>query len=129
MENQSPKLLQIVDSWLDIMIDQLHQALDTYEIGKLDGPLWNSIVGQVIASGGDVRAVIIKFLEYGRLRDMRVGRGAAIGSGNLNRKRSPWYSKTKYREIARLREVMAFNLSNSVIQDIETTTRDFNIEV
>lgn len=145
-QSKSPELPELVEAWLEILIDQLHNALDHYEIGKLDGELWKSIVGQVIKSGGDVQSVIVKFRQYGRFLDMGVGRGMQKGSksdigekkfnskrndrGQLhkhNRKAKPWYSKTKYREIARLRELMAGTMSGQMISEIESALHNFTI--
>lgn len=134
---QAPELLEIIDKWLDITIDRLHMALDEHEIGKLDGNLWKSIMGEVVASGGNVQSVIVKFLQYGRFVDMGVGRGMTTGSrrelgdkffkkrnagGQLHkhlRKAKPWYSRTKQREIGRLREIMATKLSKQTIGEVE----------
>lgn len=135
----SPELLEIIDKWLEITIDRLHNALDEHEIGKLDGDLWKSIVGEVVASGGNVESVMVKFMQYGRFVDMGVGRGMTTGSrkelgdqkffkkrnagGQLHkylRKPKPWYSKTKKREVARLREIMAAKLCKQALQDVET---------
>ncbi|MGN8055634.1 hypothetical protein ACTJKN_05125 [Pedobacter sp. 22163] len=145
-EGQSPKMLQLVDAWLDILIDKFHDALDFYEIGKLDGELWKSIVGHVIQSNGDVNSVIVKFMQYGRFVDMGVGRGmtkgykSELGASNFarnrndqgqlhkfNRKAKPWYSKTKYREIARLREIMAGTMSNQALAEIENALNNYTI--
>lgn len=143
MENSehTPDLLSIVDKWLEITIDQFRDALDTYEIGKLDGELWKSIVGEVISSGREVEAVIIEFMQYGRFVDMGVGRGMTTGTrkelgknffkrrnaqGQLHsnlRKAKPWYSKTKFREIATLRELMARKLSDTAISEVEGAIR------
>lgn len=112
--------LEYVEGWLDITIDKLHQALDNYDIGQLDGQLWRSIMGEVISSGQEPDRIIIKFLQYGRFRDMRVGKGNKISDAkNSARKKAPWFSKTKTREISRLRELLAFNLVNRTIQEIE----------
>jgi len=141
-QEQTPELLQLIDKWLDIVVDQLHNALDEYDIGKLDGDLWKSITGSIVSSGGSVQEVIVKFMQYGRFVDMGVGKGMPIGSqrklgkkqysknrngsGQLlshNRKSKPWYSKTKYREIARLRELMADSLSDQAFSVIEGAIR------
>lgn len=109
------------NKWLEFTIDALHDALDKYNIGKLDGPLWDSIIGNVISSGGEVESIIIKFLQYGRFRDMRVGKGVKIGDAlSGNRNKAPWFSKTKVHQISRLRELMIMSLSNKAIGEIES---------
>lgn len=130
-------MLEMLDRWVEITIDQLHQALDHYEIGKLDGRLWHSIVGHVLKTGEEPRGVVIKFMQYGRFVDMGVGRGVPIGKRGTaafgkyrdyngtsklqvyNRQAKPWYSKTKSREIFKLRELLAANLVDKVISETE----------
>ena len=104
------------EKWLSMTIDSLHQALDQYNIGKLDGRLWKSIMGEVIHSGQDVEKIVIKFAQYGRFVDMGAGRGVKKG----NRKRKPWFSKTKTREVARLRELLINGMKIKAIAEIES---------
>ncbi|WP_343524398.1 hypothetical protein [Pedobacter sp.] len=139
-------MLQLVNAWLDILIDKLHDALDFYEIGKLDGELWKSIIGHVIQANGDVDSVIVKFMQYGRFVDMGVGRGMSKGSRlelgesnfskkrnrlgqllKLRRKAKPWYSKTKWREVLRLRELLADNLSGRALGEVENALRNYTM--
>lgn len=111
--------LEYVEGWLDITIDKFHEALDDYDVGQLDGDLWRSIMGEVIRSGQEPNQVIIKFLQYGRFRDMRVGRSRPMSSAKQGlRKKAPWFSKTKTREIARLRELLATNLVDRSIEEV-----------
>ncbi|QTE38486.1 hypothetical protein J3L18_05260 [Mucilaginibacter gossypii] len=112
---------QFALKWAEILTDRLHNALDKYNIGKLDGPLWMSIHAAVIAAGGDAEKVITRFLQYGRFIDMGVGRGVPIGlagtgafsaarndDGTLRRNRrrkKVWYSKTYYADVMRFKEL------------------------
>jgi hypothetical protein len=133
-----------VKGWAEVAIDRFHEALDDYEIGKLDGALWNSLAYELVQNGGDIERVIIKFKKYGRFLDMGVGRGVPVGArgsaafgksrsdnGQLKsygRKPKPWYSKTKTREAAILREVLVKNYGINTLADIETAfTRTENI--
>lgn len=104
------------EKWVSMTIDSLHQALDQYNIGKLDGRLWKSIMGEVIHSGQDVEKIVIKFAQYGRFVDMGAGRGVKKG----NRKRKPWFSKIKTREVARLRELLINGMEIKAISEIES---------
>lgn len=137
-------ILDIIKDWLDISVEKFLEALDDYEIGKLDGELWRSIAGEIAMNGGDPEAAIIKFLQYGRMVDMGVGRGMPIGSkkalgeqkfsekrndkGQLKkrpkRKPKPWYSKTKYREVMRLREIMAEEIGDMTFAEVETALKN-----
>ncbi len=103
--------------WLSLTIDSLHQALDKYNIGKLNGQLWNSIMGEVIHSGQDVEKVVIKFAQYGRFVDMGAGRGVKNGK----RKPKAWFSKTKTREVARLREMLISSMTSKTIHEVESS--------
>lgn len=114
---------ELAQKWSEFTVDKLHDALDKYNIGKLDGALWKSIQDQVVANGGDVEKVITRFLQYGRFVDMGVGRGVPIGGagtkqfsnarnndGTLKRyarKPRPWFSKTYYHETQRFAELYA----------------------
>ena len=112
------------EQWLSVTIDSFHQALDKYNIGKLDGNLWKSIAGEVVHSGQDVEEIIIKFLQYGRFVDMGTGRGFKKG----NRKQKLWFSKTKTREVARLRELLINEMGSKVITELKNSfCGDLNI--
>jgi hypothetical protein len=122
METREKDITQVVTGWAEVVIDRFREGLDRYEIGKLDGDLWRSFAYELVASGGNVQEVIFKFKAYGRFVDMGVGRGVPIGAkgstayeksrnenGQLKRygrKAKPWYSKTKTREVAILRQIL-----------------------
>lgn len=136
MQSTAQNTLEYIEGWLDITIDKFHEALDEHNIGKLDGQLWRSIMGEVIRSGEEPKQVIIRFKQYGRFVDMGVGRGVPLGKRgsaafskyrnhlgtsmlkNYARTAKPWYSKTKTRELGRLRELLAINLAGRSVQEI-----------
>lgn len=126
------------EAWLALAVERLQQALDHYQIGQTQGPLWQSIAGEIIRTGEDVAQILIKFAQYGRFVDMGVGRGMPRGgrrklgeeqflkqrnrSGQLhryNRSPKPWFSKTKTREVARLRQLLAEHYEHKLINQIE----------
>ncbi|MES2808784.1 MAG: hypothetical protein V4619_09185 [Bacteroidota bacterium] len=125
-----------VKGWAEVAIDKFHQALDDYEIGRLDGALWKSLAYELVQNGGDVEAVIIKFKQYGRFVDMGVGRGVPVGvrgtpafsksrkdNGQLHkygRKAKLWYSKTKYREVAILRQILVASYGKKTLAEFES---------
>jgi hypothetical protein len=112
---------QLARKWAEIDVDKLHNALDKYNIGKLDGPLWRSIQAAVVAANGDAEKVLTRFFQHGRFLDMGVGRGVPIGlagngafsagrndDGTLRhnrRRKKPWYSKTYYADVQRFKEL------------------------
>ncbi|TXI14472.1 MAG: hypothetical protein E6Q66_06335 [Pedobacter sp.] len=110
------------EKWLSLTIENLHQALDHNNIGKLDGRLWKSIMGEVIHSGQDVEKIVIKFIQYGRFVDMGVGVGRGVKNGK--RKVKPWFSKTKTREVARLRTLLINDMAIKAIQEVEAGMKD-----
>jgi hypothetical protein len=137
MEAQPKNIEQVINGWAEIFVDRLHEGLDRYEIGKLDGDLWRSIAYQLVLAGGDIEEVIFKFLAYGRFVDMGVGRGIPVGArgstefekarkenGQLKRygrKAKPWYSKTKTREVAILRTILIQDYGINTLSMLETT--------
>jgi len=123
---------QVINNWAIITVDKFQEALVRMDVGEVDGTLMRSFKTEVQAKGGDAFAVIIRFLNYGRFVDMGVGRGQPLGFKNVqliggnrygktNNKRQPkkWYSKTKTREVAVLRFLMARNFSILAVKGLE----------
>ncbi len=136
MLNQFKDIEAVVNGWAEVVIDRFHEAMDKYNIGRLDGNLWKSFTYHLQQNGGNVEAVVFKFHQYGRFVDMGVGRGVPIGSrgssnfekyrknnGQLHRygrKPKPWYSKTKTREIAILRTILIQDYGINTLADLES---------
>ncbi len=111
---------QLLSDWARYTVYKLYEALNGFMI-DINGPLFRSIQTELVKSGGDVEAVLLKFLQYGRFVDMGVGRGVPIGSagsgafsaarnadGKLKayrRKPKHWYSKTWYAEVQKLKDL------------------------
>jgi hypothetical protein len=101
---------ELFTAWAKITIDRLYEALSGLGIA-LDGPLRKSIQTEVIKADGDVEAVILKFLRYGRFVDMGVGKGVTLADvhkltkkGKPNKRRSKtWFSKTYYAEVLKVK--------------------------
>lgn len=128
-----------LQSWLNKTLDKLREALKAQQVGRHSGHLLNSIAGELKRSSGTVEEVIIKFQQYGRFVDMGVGRGfqrgsrKQLGDQKFGKKRNaagqlhsvggrtpkPWFSKTKTREVARLRELLIDHHENLVLNEIE----------
>lgn len=84
---------------------------------------------QNIQEGASVERVMIQFLMYGRFVDMGVGRGTThtdrlvarqLRIGSPGRTRKPWYSKRKSYEIKRLREILADQNIQLMLDSVET---------
>ncbi|MES2808454.1 MAG: hypothetical protein V4619_07505, partial [Bacteroidota bacterium] len=69
--------------------------------------------------------VLLKFLKYGRFRDMNVGMGHPIGKPG-NRRPAPWYSKQKTKEIAILRFIMAKKYTMLSVKQLETQLKSID---
>jgi|SRR5690606_4187884 len=122
---------RIVSEWARIAIERLQAALDKKKIG-VTRELFNSFKRELEAAGGDVEAVIIKFLMYGRFVDMGVGNGIKAYERKTNKAnlvgaraygadvsyvaRQPkrWYSKTKAAETWRLQELLIQDLGERI---------------
>ncbi|GAA4341654.1 hypothetical protein GCM10023149_54120 [Mucilaginibacter gynuensis] len=124
---QQVNMHDAVKGWAEVTIDRFHEALEKYGIGKIDGPLMRSLTYQLVQANGDVERVILKFKQYGRFIDMRVGRGMPISKKGTSdrgvrygRRKKPWYSKTKTREVAILREVLVRDYGVNTLANIES---------
>ncbi len=93
-------------------------------LGNLRKSWWHTV-----QAGSGVDRVMIEFLLYGRFVDMGVGRGTSHTSRVVNRQlklgrsprvRKPWYSKRKSYEIKRLREILAEQNINLMVDSIES---------
>lgn len=122
---------RLVSEWARIAIERLQAALEKKKIG-VTGELFNSFKRELENAGGDVGAVIIKFLMYGRFVDMGVGNGLkayerktnkanlvgarAYGANVSYNSRQPkrWYSKTKAAETWRLQELLIQDLGERI---------------
>ncbi|HWK58747.1 MAG TPA: hypothetical protein VNQ80_15495 [Parapedobacter sp.] len=120
-----------VDGWARIAIVEFQKSIEKKRIG-VTRQLYNSFKKQLVAGGGDVKGVLLKFLMYGRFRDMGVGRGMkawerATNKANLiaakrygadvpysRRMAKRWYSKTKWAETLRLGELLARDLGEEI---------------
>lgn len=121
-----------VEGWAHYAIVEFQKSLDKKKVG-VTRQLYNSFKKQLTGSGGDVKAVMLKFLMYGRFRDMGVGRGMkayerATNKANLiaakrygadvpysRRMPKRWYSKTKWAETLRLGELLARDMGEDIM--------------
>lgn len=76
-------------------------------IWKLDVMHTHALYSELEAK--DVQDTIrLLYNYYGMFVDMGVGKGVALNKvGQLNRRQKKWYSKTIYREVARLADYVA----------------------
>jgi hypothetical protein len=75
-------------------------------------------------ANGDPELIVFTFNYYGKFVDLGVGNGVAHDKIELsNRKPKPWYSKTFYGQLMKLREILQVKYSEKaqfvIIQKIE----------
>lgn len=122
---------KLVADWARIAIERLQEALSKKKIG-ITQDLFNSFKRELVSNNGDIGAVLIKFLMYGRFVDMGVGQGMKAYERKTNRanfiaakayeadvsytKRQAkrWYSKTKTAESFRLQELLMEELGERI---------------
>lgn len=131
---------QMVQEWAVIVMSRWFEALQYYGIGKTRALQW-SFQKQLIKANGDVEAVIFKFLQYGRFIDMGVGRGQDLNGlvlarkydryrdvngkmtwglvSRIARKKKPWYTKTFYREVAKLADLYKAKYGEKIVSVLE----------
>lgn len=126
----------LIDDWARIAIDRYKKEIAKKNIG-VSGALSRSFQKEITVSGGDVKAVYIRFLMYGRFRDMGVGRGLKAYERKINKefliaaktyganveyvRRQPkrWFNKPKMAQIYKLREILAKELDHAVVTNIQ----------
>lgn len=111
-----PNLGKLSKEWADIAIQVWKRNLTRLNIGQ-KGQLFDSFQFFIRQqSGGTIQSIDFEFLAYGRFVDMGVGKDVPIGNpGNVTtkRKRKPWYSKSIWHEIKRLREILEQQLGKN----------------
>jgi hypothetical protein len=138
-----------VDAWARITIERFKKELTKKNIRK-SGALERSFTRELDLAGGDVQAVTIKFLMYGRFRDMGVGSGVSANERFTNKqnliagksygsdldyaRRQPkrWFNKPKMAQIYRLREILASHLQTQVTNVVSTSlneTTDYTVRL
>jgi len=132
---------EIVREWANIVVDRWRKRLRKLRIGVSDD-LYDSFqlaIHQL--SLGEVDRVDFSFLQYGRFRDMGVGKGTPLGMVKenaiaLNRTRAAvgrrpgkWYTKTLRAETRTLSDLLAdfYQLKGSELA-LNLTER-INIEI
>ena len=129
--------IQIAESWALIVMEKWVKALDKYHIG-ITHDLQRSFTKELMKAGGDVEKVIFKFLKYGRFPDMGVGSGWDLNglvmhrrfdryrdtegrmTGAAPRRKKPWYSKTFFREVAKLKAIYQEEYGQQLINVFES---------
>lgn len=128
---------RLPEAWAIIVLDKWQQALAKYRVG-VTHDLERSFVKELQKANGDVEAVIFKFLKYGRFPDMGVGRGLDLNGrvlnrrfdryrntegrmeGRLARRKKPWYTKTFYKEVAKLKALYQQEYGAQLLQVMES---------
>lgn len=133
---QAPPVELTARAWAEILIERWKRKIRSLNIGYSQD-LINSIMLEAMSvaqSGGNIEFM---FLYYGKFTDMGVGRGVSLGDvgdlrrdrylsgrqrGNYRRPRK-WYTDVFYKEVTKLRYILAENYGieviNSIIEAIE----------
>lgn len=119
-----------VQAWADIVIKEWENKAAALGISGT-GALLSSFVNHVQwHAAGDLQKIEFAFNYYGKFVDMGVGgnvnvdnRDALIGAGMTTRRPKPWFTDTFYKEVARLRHLLAErtaeNIQLLIIREIE----------
>jgi hypothetical protein len=115
----------VIQIWLD-KIEKLHVNY-SYQLA-------DSFVNHVIShANGDARMVEFAFNYYGKFVDMGVGRGVSLEDvqqpGNIRRPK-PWYSKTFFAEVQKLKVIFAEKYARKavilIIENIDDNAERWN---
>lgn len=123
MQTNGPNLELTLAAWADITLKIWKERiaeLKVYDSGELLNSLLQTLVYNAGANEGKVE---FSFKLYGIFVDMGVGREVFKGNdGDLGftpiRKRKEWYSRVFYREVMRLREIIAEKFSEHIANTI-----------
>jgi hypothetical protein len=113
-----------LEKWCIISIDHFQEALVKLNVGEVDGALMKSFLYEVSKSDNDGFRVLIKFLKYGRFVDIGVGRGSPLSKQTRQPKK--WYGKTKTKEVAILRFIMAKNYTMLSVSKLESALKSID---
>lgn len=97
-----------VEAWADIVIERWERKIERLKIGH-SGTLSKSFYHHVkTQSNGNPELITFTFEHYGKFVDMGVGRGVTIAEvESSNRRPKPWYSKSFFSQIEKLKELLA----------------------
>lgn len=114
---------ETIRAWAEITLniwrDRITE-LKIYESGELMRSLENTLY---TSAGNSVEKVEFAFKLYGIFVDMGVGREISKGNGgDLGftpvRKRKEWYSRVFYREVMRLKEILAEKYGQEIAKQV-----------
>lgn len=113
-----------LEAWADITLKVWQQRTQTLGFSNDDEHLRDSLPDKgFIAkhSGGQAAKISFDFNMYGTFVDMGVGRGVEEG----NREPKEWFQRNWYREIQRLKEIMAKKYSFIATRTVNSAIDDF----
>jgi hypothetical protein len=125
MAEQLPDINGAVAGWAGVTDERFKEALVKTGVKEYSRELVLSIRHELKRHNGNIDEVLLKFAAHGRFVDMRVGRGAPMGSAPKSRlkaygrRKKMWYSKTKTREVAILRELLISQYQVQTVHTIE----------
>lgn len=114
---------ETVRAWADITLKIWREKITELKVWET-GALFESLMNALFtAAGNDVHKVEFSFKLYGIFVDMGTGREIFRGNdGDLGfnpvRRRKEWYSRFFYREVMRLKEILAEKFGEHVAEQI-----------
>ncbi|RZJ83479.1 MAG: hypothetical protein EOO20_22710 [Chryseobacterium sp.] len=126
------RIKNLLDGWQKFTIQKWQEQLRKKGIGVTD-TLYNSFEKAVRAQSGEKVESIMKFLMYGRFRDMNVGRGLkayergtnnyarnaerryGVRSPHVDRVQKRWLNKVNAAQTYRLSEIIGIRGAQSLI--------------
>jgi hypothetical protein len=137
MNNPNPfeEIKAYVEEWAERTDQALLERLRYYKVG-ITQDLYNSVRSQVYKKAFSMLQYDLKFLYYGRFRDISTGRGRGkslfykLESTATNRqiientgkrkiKPAPWYSKTFYARLNALEGVIGLRAMEQLIRNVK----------
>lgn len=116
-----------LEAWAEITMGVWFQRQSLLGFSSEDGHLMDSMPDKALIEkkhNGEAASISFDFLMYGRFADMGVGRGFSKGnSGNVDyvrKRREPaeWFYRNWYREVKRLKEIMAKKYKDMAVNEI-----------
>lgn len=116
-----------LEAWAEITMGVWFQRQSLLGFSSEDGHLMDSMPDKAFIEkkhNGEAASISFDFLMYGRFADMGVGRSFSKvnsgESGSIRKKREPseWFYSNWYREVKRLKEIMADKYKNMAVGEI-----------
>lgn len=132
-----------LEKWAKITIKRWQETLEKRKIGE-SGDLSKSFEDKVYGETADTLAVTLKFLQYGRYRDMMVHKGVKAYERNQNDAnrqaatrfgakvsyikgpKGRWYNKPKMSQIHKMREILGIDLGHAMSEQMDQIANEIS---